>query len=104
MALRDFVSTTLRDDVFNNVADTVTYNPQGSGVPASILGIFSRNYLEVLIGEMPVESAKPMCVLRQTDVPALATGDKLSFQGTDYRIVELRPAPSGVVLVILEDW
>lgn len=104
MSLRDFVSTQMTDDVFDTVADDVTYDAQGSGSPVSIQGIFHKDYLRVLVGEMAVESSSPMVVLKSADVPNIAHGDKISFDAVDYRVVEVQAVPSGVVRCGLEVW
>lgn len=81
-----------------------TYTP-ASGTPAALDGIFDDPQINANFNGVDVSDSRPTFFCRSTDLPAGAVGgdagDRLTVQGTTYRVADLEPDGQGMTRVVL---
>lgn len=80
---------------------------QGFAVPALYNGaqqidvIFDNAWLQDTPGQSGIGTAQPMALVEQTKVPAAARGDTLVINGITFKVVEVHPDGTGLVMLLL---
>ena len=66
-------------------------------------GIFDNEYLEVGETMAPIESRRPMLIMRDTDITAAAitTANTILIGGITYRVHSIRPDGTGLSVLTL---
>lgn len=79
-----------------------TFNTGAIYLGAPIQGIYDENYVDISLGEVPIESSSPAFIARASDVPGVAHGASLIISGATFKVVNVQPDGSGLLLLILE--
>lgn len=90
------------ETVVNTFTTVLTYTP-ASGSPKTLNGVFDAAFVEVeILDGAQVQSIGPRVFLRASDLDAPPkVGDRLTINGTQYRINENRPDGEAGYLLLL---
>lgn len=84
-------------DTVNGFAETVTY--QGS---TSIAVIFDNAFIEDRLGAVGIESTKPACLVRTSQVSSVVQGHTIARGAVNYQVASVHPDGTGLTLLVLE--
>ena len=84
-------------DTVNGFAESVTY-----GASTTISAIFDTAFFEDRAAEVGIDSSKPACLVRTSEVPGAVFGDRILRSGVLYRIVDVQPDGKGLAILVLE--
>lgn len=79
----------------------VVYTPQG-GASVTIRVIFDDEFREVSGGEVDFALHQPKFMCRTVDVPAIAEGDAVVYNGISYEVTVVMTDGTGMTAVMLE--
>lgn len=68
----------------------------------TVTGIFDEQYVDVLVGTIPVVGVKPTFQAASSDLVGVAAGDHVVVRATNYEVVTPQPDGSGSTMLILE--
>ena len=73
-----------------------------SGNGYKLKAIFEAPYRQAPVGELGVESALPSLTCATSSLRAPAEGDRVTIEGVDYSVEDIRPDGTGITRLILE--
>jgi len=87
--------------LLNDFGVDVTYTPQG-GSSVTIKVIFDDEFREVSGGEVDFAVHEPKFMCRTSDVPVIAEGDSVAYNGSSYEVTVVMSDGTGMTAVMLE--
>jgi hypothetical protein len=65
-------------------------------------GIFDEQYVDVLVGSIPVVGVKPTFQAASSDLVGVVKGDSVVVRSANYQVVTPQPDGTGSTMLILE--
>jgi len=69
---------------------------------STIQGIFDKDYIELLQGEVGIASTGPQMLCRSSDVSGVVQGKAVVVGGVSYTVKGIEPDGTGMTLLLLE--
>ena len=89
--------------VFSTLGETVTVHREGEP-PVAVTGLFLAEHESVDVrAGVPVSTVQPVLELVSSDLPGpIEEGDRVTVQGRDYLVVDMRPDGHGHIKLALQ--
>jgi len=87
-------------DIISVLGDVVTVTPQAGDV-YQLPCIFDTSYQEVTFEGAVVNSNKPKLTCRSADIVVLERGDSVTFEGVDYKVINIEDEDVVITTVYL---